>query len=131
MAQTSASGTSAQERPHSSRLGALERQQQVGETQEGAEVRALDEARLGRPGGERQRRGGRRRVRATPERDAKEQRPGGEHERRLEQHRPGDPARAIGEREDDLKQPGQVQIARVGVGEGEQVRARNGVVRRG
>ena len=116
------------EHPRSPALGALERQQQIGEAEEGAEVRALDEARLGRPGGQRQRRGCRGRVGAPPERDAKEQRPGREHEGRLQQHRPGDPAGAIGEREDDLEQPGQVQIARIGVGEGEQVRARNGVV---
>jgi len=101
--------------------------EQEGEAGEGREVRALDEARLGGPGGKRQRGRRGRGVGAPAPGGAVEEGEGGQDERRLEQHRAGDPRRPVGEGQDDLEQPGQVDVAGVGEGERQEVGARDRV----
>ena len=81
----------------------------------------LNEARLCRPSCQGQGQGGQGRVRSTSHSHAKKHGPGAEHEAGLEQHRARDPCRAMGKREHDLEEPGQVDVGGRGIGEGEQI----------
>ena len=109
-------------------LGALEREQGERQAEERHQVGPLDETRLGRPGGQRERQRRRGGMRAAPERDPEQHRHRGEDERGLEQQRARDAARPVREREDDLEQPGQVDVAGVGLRERQEIRPRHGVV---
>src|SRR6185503_9740355 len=98
------------------------------QAQERHQVRALDEARLTGPRRQRERQRRRGQVRTATDRDAKKDRQRAEDERRLEQQRARDTARAMRERQNDLEQPSEVDVAVIGGREREQIRARDSVV---
>jgi hypothetical protein len=113
------------ERARAAGLRALEGQQRPRQAEEGHQVRPLDEARLGRPGRQRQHRPQQRRGRPAPAPDQPERGEGRQHQRGLQHHRGADPARPLRQRQHDLEEPGQVDLRLTGPGERQEIGLRD------